>query len=108
MSLVFTQKIQLGTQYKVCDLPAMHCIIINFLTPLCVKAVVLVSIVLGSCIMVVFVACFKADTQEGFCSQSMLQGHARGANFLRVYQQFHGYTSSSGAEFPPHKMLHDI
>ena len=93
---------------NVCDFPAMHCIIINFLTPLCVKALVLVSIVLGSCIMVVFVACFKADTHEGFCSQSMLQGHAPGAKLLRVYQRFHGYTSSSGAEFPPRKMLHDI
>ena len=27
---------------------------------------------------------------------------------LRVYQRFHGYTSSSGAEFTPCKMLHDI
>ena len=50
----------------------------------------------------------KADTHEGFCSRSMLQGHAPGAKFLRVYQRFHGYTSSSGAEFPPRKMLHDI
>ena len=45
---------------------------------------------------------------EGFCSRSMLQGHAPGAKLLRVYQRFHGYTLSSGAEFPPHKMLHDI
>ena len=51
---------------------------------------------------------FKADTHEGFCSQSMLQGHAPGAKLLRVCQRFHGYTSSSGAEFPPRKMLHDI
>ena len=50
----------------------------------------------------------KADTHEGFCSQSMLKGHAPGAKLLRVYQRFHGYTSSSGAEFPPRKMLHDI
>ena len=50
----------------------------------------------------------KADTHEGFCSRSMLQGHAPGAKLLRVYQWFHGYTSSSGAEFPPGKMLHDI
>ena len=50
----------------------------------------------------------KADTHEGFCSRSMLQGHAPGAKLLRVYQRFHGYTSSSGAEFPPRKMLHDI
>ena len=27
----------------------------------------------------------------------MLQGHAPGAKLLRVYQRFHGYTSSSGA-----------
>ena len=47
-------------------------------------------------------------TQEGFCSWSMLQGHAPGAKVLRVYQRFHGYTSSSGAEFPPRKMLHNI
>ena len=51
---------------------------------------------------------FKADTHEGFCSRSMFQGHAAGAKLLRVYQRFHGYTSSSGAEFPPRKMLHDI
>ena len=38
----------------------------------------------------------------------MLQGHAPGAKLLRVYQRFHGYTLSSGAEFPPRKMLHDI
>ena len=50
----------------------------------------------------------KADTQEGFCFRSMLQGQAPGAKLLRVYQRFHGYTSSSGAEFPPRKMLHDI
>ena len=30
---------------------------------------------------------------EGFCSRSMLQGHAPGANFLCVYQRFHGYTN---------------
>ena len=35
----------------------------------------------------------------------MLQGHAQGAKLLRVSQRFHGYTSSSGAEFPAHKML---
>ena len=35
-------------------------------------------------------------------------GHAPGAKLLRVYQRFHGQTSSSGAEFPPRKMLHDI
>ena len=50
----------------------------------------------------------KADTHEGFCSRSMLQGHVPWAKLLRVYQWFHGYTSSSGAEFPPRKMLHDI
>ena len=55
-----------------------------------------------------FLGHLKADTQEGFFSQSMLQGHAPGAKLLRVYQRFHGYTSSSGAEFPPRKMLHDI
>ena len=37
---------------------------------------------------------------EGFCSPSILQGHAPGAKLLLVYQRFHGYTSSSGAEFP--------
>ena len=36
----------------------------------------------------------KADTHEGFCSRSMLQGHAPGTKLLRVYQRFHGYTSS--------------
>ena len=51
---------------------------------------------------------FKADTHEGFCSRSILQGHAPGAKLLPVYQWFHGYTSSSGAEFPPRKMLHNI
>ena len=51
---------------------------------------------------------FKADTHKGFCSQSMLQAHAPGAKLLRVYQRSHGYTSPSGAEFPPRKMLHDI
>ena len=51
---------------------------------------------------------FKANTHEGFCSRSMLQGHAPSAKLLRVYQRFHGYASCSGAEFPPHKMLHDI
>ena len=35
-------------------------------------------------------------------------GHDPGAKLLRVYQRFHGYTSSSRAEFPPRKMLHDI
>ena len=50
----------------------------------------------------------KAATHEGFFSRSMLQGHTPGAKLLRVYQRFHGYTSSSGAEFPPRKMLHDI
>ena len=50
----------------------------------------------------------KAATHEGFCSRSMLQGHALGGKLLRVYQRFHGCTSSSGAEFPPRKMLHDI
>ena len=35
----------------------------------------------------------KADTHEGFCSRSMLQGHAPGAKLLRVYQRFLGYTS---------------
>ena len=45
----------------------------------------------------------KADTRKGFCSRD-----AAGANLLRVYQRFHGYNSSSGAEFPPRKMLHDI
>ena len=44
----------------------------------------------------------------GFCSRSMLQGHAPGAKLLRVYQRFHGCTSTSGAEFPPCKILHDI
>ena len=51
---------------------------------------------------------FKADTNEGFFSRSMLQGHAPGAKLLRVYQRFHGHTSSSGAEFPPRKMHHDF
>ena len=50
----------------------------------------------------------KADTHEGFCSRIMLQRHTPGAKLLRVYQRFHGYTSSSRAEFPPRKMLHDI
>ena len=50
----------------------------------------------------------KAHTHEGFCFRSMLQGYAPGAKLLRMYQRFHGYTSSSGAEFPPRKMLHDI
>ena len=50
----------------------------------------------------------KADTHEGFCSRSMLQGHASGTKLFRVYQRFQGYISSSGAEFPPRKMLHDI
>ena len=50
----------------------------------------------------------KADTHEGLCSRSMLQGHDPGAKVLRVCQRFHRYTSSSGAEFPPRKMLHDI
>ena len=49
----------------------------------------------------------KADTHEGFCSRIMLQRHTPGAKLLRVYQRFHGYTSSSGAKFPPRKMLHD-
>ena len=40
--------------------------------------------------------------------QEHAQGHAPGANLLRVYQRFHGYSSSSGAEFPPRKMLHNI
>ena len=39
---------------NVCHLPAMHCIIIDFLTLLCVKALVHVTILLGSSIMVVF------------------------------------------------------
>ena len=43
-----------------------------------------------------------------FAPGALLQGHAPGAKLLRVYQRFHGYTSSSGAEFPPRKMLHDI
>ena len=38
----------------------------------------------------------------------MLRGHSPEAKLLRVYQRFHGCTSSSGAEFPPRKMLHDI
>jgi len=38
----------------------------------------------------------------------MLRGHAPGAKLLRLYQRFHDYTSPSGAEFPPRKMLHDI
>ena len=50
----------------------------------------------------------KADTHEGFCSSIMLQVHAPGAKFLRAYQRFHGYTSSSGVAFPPRKKLHDI
>ena len=37
----------------------------------------------------------KADTHEGFCSRIMLQRHTPGAKLLRVYQRFHGYTSSS-------------
>ena len=50
----------------------------------------------------------KADTHEGLFSRSMLQEHASVAKLLRVYQRFRGYSSSSGAEFPPRKMLHDI
>ena len=50
----------------------------------------------------------KADTHEGFCSRVMPQGHAAEAKLLRVYQRFHGYNSSSGAEFLPRKMLHDV
>ena len=50
----------------------------------------------------------KADTHEGFCSWKMLQGHAPGAKLRRVYQRFYGHTSSSGAEFPPRKILHVI
>ena len=50
----------------------------------------------------------KADTHKGFWSPSMLQGYAPGAQLLRVYQRFHGYTSSSAAKFSPRKMLHDI
>ena len=53
----------------------------------------------ASDLLFLFRAPVKADTHEGFCSRSML---------LRVYQRFHGYTSSSGAEFPPYKMFHDI
>ena len=33
---------------------------------------------------------FKADTHEGFCSPSILQGHAPGAKLLRICQRFHG------------------
>ena len=55
-----------------------------------------------------FLLGIKADIHEGFCSRSMLQGHAPGAKVLRVYQRFHGDTLSSGAEFPPCKILHDI
>jgi len=51
---------------------------------------------------------FEIDTHEGFCFWTMLQEHPPGAKLLRVYQPFHGYNSSSGAEFPPRKMLHDI
>jgi len=43
----------------------------------------------------VLLVLFSLDTHEGFCSRSMLQGHAPGAQLLRVYQRFHGYTSSS-------------
>ena len=50
-----------------------------------------------TCTVYVCNRCLKADKHEGFRSRSMLQ----------EYQQFHGYTSSSGAEFPPRKMLHD-
>ena len=50
----------------------------------------------------------KADTHHGFFSRSMLQAHASEAKLLRVYQRFRWYTSSSGAEFPPRKMFHDI
>ena len=45
---------------------------------------------------------------RGILLRSMPQGHDPGAKLLRVYQRFHGYTSSSRAEFPPRKMLHDI
>ena len=31
----------------------------------------------------------KADALEGFCSQSMFQGHAPGTKLLRVHQRFH-------------------
>ena len=43
----------------------------------------------------------KANTHKRFCSWSILQGHTPGAKLLRVYQPFHRYTSSLGAEFPP-------
>ena len=38
------------------------------------------------------------DFAPGACSRGTLREHSPGANFLRVYQRFHGYNSSSGAE----------
>ena len=38
------------------------------------------------------------DFAPGACSRGTLREHSAGANFLRVYQRFHGYNSSSGAE----------
>ena len=38
----------------------------------------------------------------------MLQGQAAGAKLLRVYQPFQGKSWSSGAEFPPRNIFHDI
>ena len=46
---------------------------------------------------------FKADTHEGFCSQSMVQGHAPGAKLLRVYQRFHGILHPREQNFHPAK-----
>ena len=41
----------------------------------------------------------------GACSRGTLLEPAKP---LHEYQGFHGYNPSSGAEFPPHKMPHDI
>ena len=50
----------------------------------------------------------KGRYTRGICSRARLQGHAPGAKLLRVYHRFHWYNSSSGAKFPPRKMLHDV
>ena len=44
------------------------------------------------------------DFAPGACSRGTLREQSSSC----VYQRVHGYTSSSRAEFPPRKMLHDI
>ena len=44
------------------------------------------------------------DFAPGACSRGTLREQSSSG----VYQRVHGYTSSSRAEFPPRKMLHDI